>query len=73
MSEKKKELLTGEWSPEQWQSAWNIQVGRAYGCKACGTVIMVSKGGVGNLEPICCKQPMQPLGRSGAAEGEGTP
>ncbi len=50
------ELPAGEWTVEQWSKAWSIQVGRVYVCRQCNTMIMVTKGGVGNLEPICCGQ-----------------
>jgi hypothetical protein len=49
----------GEWSVEQWQKAWTVHVGRAYACDECGTMIMVTKGGTGVLEPQCCGKPMR--------------
>ncbi len=60
---KEKEVFTGEWTPEQWQAAWNIQVGRVFACRTCGTMVIVSRGGVGNLEPICCKKMMELVSR----------
>jgi hypothetical protein len=54
-------LEDGEWTVEQWSKAWSIHVGRAYVCCKCSTMIMVTKGGVGNLEPVCCGQNMQPV------------
>ena len=50
---------TPEWSTEEWTRAWTINVGKAYLCEVCGTIVMVTKGGVGTLEPICCEQPMK--------------
>ena len=47
-----------EWTTDEWMAAWSIHVGTAYRCDACGTMVMVTKGGVGNLEPICCGEPM---------------
>lgn len=47
-----------EWTTEEWTQAWTIHVGRAYRCAKCDTMIMVTKGGVGTLEPICCGEPM---------------
>lgn len=49
----------GEWDVDQWTHAWNIRVGVAYACGVCGSMVMVTRGGVGVLEPICCKQPMK--------------
>jgi len=48
-----------EWTTEEWLSAWTIHVGRAYRCEECGTMVMVTKGGVGTLEPVCCGEPMR--------------
>ena len=48
-----------EWTACEWTSAWTIHVGRAYRCNVCGTMIMVTKGGIGNFVPICCDQPME--------------
>ena len=50
---------TPEWSTEDWTKAWTINGGRAYVCEVCGTIVMVTKGGVGALEPVCCEQPMK--------------
>lgn len=44
----------GEWTHDEWADAWSIKVGEAYGCDKCKTMIMVTKGGVGTLEPKCC-------------------
>lgn len=52
-----------EWTAEEWLSAWTIHVGRAYRCEKCQTMVMVTKGGVGTLEPICCGEPMKPVER----------
>ena len=48
-----------EWGVDEWEDAWTIRVGRAYACSKCGTMVMVTKGGVGALEPICCGEHMQ--------------
>ncbi len=50
-----------EWNADEWQQEWTISVGRAYVCKKCGTMLMVTKGGVGVLEPKCCGLDMQPV------------
>ncbi len=50
-----------EWTSEEWLGAWTIHVGKAYRCDKCDTLIMVTKGGVGTLEPICCGEPMKPI------------
>ena len=53
------EIRSPEWSPDEWLAAWTIHVGKAYRCDRCSTMIMVTKGGVGTLEPICCGEPMK--------------
>jgi hypothetical protein len=52
---------SGEWNPDQWKKAWSIHVGKAYACKTCGSMIMVTKGGTGVLQPICCGKPMREI------------
>jgi len=55
------DYTTSEWTREEWERAWHLKVGTAYGCEKCGSVIMVTKGGVGTLEPYCCDTLMKPL------------
>ena len=50
---------SGEWDVEQWRRAWDIRVGAAFVCRVCGSMVMVTKGGVGVLEPICCGRRME--------------
>lgn len=42
-----------------WRRAWDIRVGAAFVCRVCGPMVMVTKGGVGVLEPICCGRRME--------------
>lgn len=62
------EGYAGEWDPAQWTRAWNIRVGVAYACGVCGSMVMVTKGGVGVLEPACCGEPMRELKPEGGEE-----
>lgn len=55
------DYTTSEWTREEWEQAWHLNVGNAYGCKTCGSVIMITKGGVGTLEPFCCGDLMKLL------------
>jgi hypothetical protein len=48
-----------EWTVDEWQDAWSIRVGRVYACAGCGSMVMVTKGGIGVLEPTCCGKPMK--------------
>jgi len=52
-----------EWTADEWTKTWTIHVGKAYRCTKCSTIIMVTRGGIGTLEPICCGQPMLPVKR----------
>ncbi|MBI3397960.1 MAG: hypothetical protein HY026_01785 [Deltaproteobacteria bacterium] len=47
-----------EWSVDDWTKEWTIHVGKAYRCSICGTMAMVTKGGVGVMEPKCCGRAM---------------
>ena len=58
------DLPSGEWTVDQWSKGWNIQVGKAYTCRKCETMIMVTKGGIGNLEPACCGQSMEAVSQN---------
>lgn len=44
----------GEGDLEEWEQALSIQVGSSYVCRTCGNVVMVTRGGVGVMELICC-------------------
>lgn len=62
-----------ETSPEEsmdaWQQALSIHVGTVYGCRRCGNLVIVTRGGVGNMELSCCGEAMQvrnPRGCGGA-------
>ena len=50
-----------EYDLAQWEKALTIRVGEAWVCRTCGEVAMVTRGGVGSLEMICCGRPMQKL------------
>jgi hypothetical protein len=55
------EYSESEWGHDEWKKAWNIRVGKAYHCKECGAMVMVTKGGVGVLELKCCGKMMTEL------------
>jgi hypothetical protein len=52
---------TPEWTTDDWLHAWRIGVGSAYRCQECSNMVMVIKGGTGNLEPRCHAKPMVPV------------
>ncbi len=55
------DYTTSEWTHDEWERAWNLAVGTAYACEKCGSMIMITKGGVGTLEPRCCDEMMKPV------------
>jgi desulfoferrodoxin-like iron-binding protein len=50
-----------DWNLEEWEEALTLRVGTAYGCRRCGNVVMVSKGGVGILDLVCCAEQMREM------------
>jgi len=48
-----------EWHIDEWTGEWTIRVGKAYACSKCGSMVMVTKGGIGVMEPKCCKRDMK--------------
>jgi desulfoferrodoxin-like iron-binding protein len=66
--EKFPERVPPEWELGEWEKVLTIHVGAAYVCRACGNVAMVTRGGVGIMELICCGQPMD---KAGPREGGG--
>jgi len=58
MSDASDAFRSPEWTMQEWQAAWSIFVGHAYRCGDCGSMVMCTKGGIGNLEPLCCGKPM---------------
>ena len=61
-----------EWNLDEWENVLTIHVGSAYVCRQCHNLVMVTKGGVGIMELVCCGKPMEKVERpSGdASEGE---
>lgn len=48
-----------EYNLEDWEKALTLTLGTAYACRDCGTVVMVTRSGVGTMEHTCCGKPMQ--------------
>lgn len=42
------------WDLKEWEEALTLKVGSAFSCRNCGNIVMVSKGGVGVLDLVCC-------------------
>jgi desulfoferrodoxin-like iron-binding protein len=63
------ETPPSEWDLAGWEGALTINVGTSYACKACGNLVMVTRGGVGVMELNCCGQPMQKVQASGGGAG----
>ncbi len=48
-----------DWNLGEWEDALTINVGTTYACRECGNLVMVTKGGVGVMELVCCGKPME--------------
>ena len=47
------------WELGDWEESLTINVGSAYCCRACGNLVMVTRGGLGVLQLNCCGEDMQ--------------
>jgi len=56
------------WDLNEWEDALTLRVGTTYVCRVCGNVVMVSKGGVGVLDLVCCGKPMEQTRARGREE-----
>jgi hypothetical protein len=63
------EEIPPEWNLDEWEQALNISVGTAYACRECGNVVMVTRGGVGVMELICCGANMPKIEAGARSEG----
>ncbi len=58
-----------EWNLGEWEEALTIHVGDVYVCRRCQNIVMVSKGGIGVMELVCCGQNMEKVERPAGEEG----
>jgi len=49
------------WDLAEWENVLSIHVGTAYGCRACGNLVMITRGGTGILDLRCCGKPMEKM------------
>ena len=61
--DKSQETQGPDWYLGDWERALTIHVGAAYVCRQCENLVMVTKGGIGVLDLVCCGQPMEKVGR----------
>ncbi|KPK59116.1 MAG: hypothetical protein AMK73_08835 [Planctomycetes bacterium SM23_32] len=60
-----------EYNLEDWERALTIHVGTAYACHGCGSLVMVTKGGVGVMDLVCCDREMEQVrAQTGEPEGQ---
>jgi len=57
-----------EWNLGDWERVLTIKVGSAYACRQCENLVMVTRGGVGIMQLVCCGRPMERVGPGGEAE-----
>ena len=53
------EELPFEWNLGDWEQALTIHVGTMYVCRKCENLVMVTRGGVGVMELVCCGRRME--------------
>ncbi len=60
---KQKQPVTppAEWNLAEWEQHLTIAVGTAYVCRTCGNLVMITRGGVGMMELICCGKAMEQI------------
>jgi hypothetical protein len=63
------ENIVPEWDLGDWEKALTIHVGTTYACRRCGNLAMVTKGGVGIMDMVCCGKQMEKLDSLRATEG----
>jgi desulfoferrodoxin-like iron-binding protein len=56
-----------DYSLDDWEKALTINVGTAYICRQCANRVMVTRGGLGSLDLVCCGHPMEKVRAGGAA------
>jgi hypothetical protein len=59
-----------EWELNDWKKALTIHVGTAYCCRQCRNLVMITRGGVGVMELICCGRPMERIERGAGSGGK---
>jgi hypothetical protein len=64
------ETAPPEWDLGDWEDVLTIHVGTSYVCRKCGNVAMVTRGGVGIMELVCCGDPMEKAAGGAAAAEE---
>jgi len=70
MTESSESTVPG-WDLGDWEEALTIHVGATYVCRECGNLVMVTKGGVGVMDMVCCGKQMDKLDSLRATEGGG--
>ena len=66
------EVPPPDWDLGDWEQALTIEVGTSYACPTCGNLVMVTRGGVGILELVCCGEPMEEKTHQGDEQAEGS-
>ncbi len=59
MAARQPEMPPEEWNLGEWEEALTIKVGSCHVCRECGNIVMVTRGGIGVMELVCCGAPME--------------
>lgn len=65
------ETAPSDWDLGEWEKHLTIHVGTAYICRQCQNLVMVTRGGVGMMELICCGKPMEKISPKEIKDAEG--
>ena len=69
MEDRFPESAPPEWDLGDWEKALTINVGTVYACGECGNLAVVTRGGLGVMEMICCGKPMRRIDPAKRGEG----
>ena len=64
------ETAPTEWQLGEWEKVLTIHVGTTYVCRQCENIAMVTKGGLGVMQLMCCGRPMEKAETDAAAPQE---
>jgi hypothetical protein len=64
------ESAPADWNLGDWEKALTLHVGTVYACRECGNLAIVTRGGLGVMEMVCCGKPMKKVDPAERADGE---
>ena len=62
------ETPPSEWDLGDWENVLTINVGSVYVCRECQNLVMITKGGVGIMDLVCCGKQMERVAKGERGE-----